>query len=63
MLGGQGSCEIKKINPSSPPLPTACLPVGRAGRLYKREELPLFVKEGRGEIFRLGDDFLGPSLK
>jgi len=22
-----------------------------AGRLYKREELPLFGKEGRGEIF------------
>jgi hypothetical protein len=30
-----------------PPLP--CLP---AGRLYKREELPLFDKEGRGEILK-----------
>jgi len=29
-----------------PPLP--CLP---AGRLYKREEFPLFGKEGSGEIF------------
>jgi hypothetical protein len=26
-----------------------CLP---AGRLYKREEFPLFGKEGLGEIFR-----------
>jgi hypothetical protein len=31
----------------TPTLP--CLP---AGRLYKKEEFPLFEKEGLGEIFR-----------
>jgi hypothetical protein len=30
------------------PAPLPCLP---AGRLYKREEFPLFGKEGLGEIF------------
>jgi hypothetical protein len=37
-------CRYRRLNPSFPPLPTG-------GRLYKREEFPLFEKEGLGEIF------------
>jgi hypothetical protein len=37
-------CRHRRLNSSFPPLPIG-------GRLYKREEFPLFEKEGLGKIF------------